>query len=85
MKRTIGFMAIIYGISLSSYYGLWALKDNATPGERLPSQCPPRAEMRHRINVTAQGIWFLLSNIIILQGVGLALPNKRKCDKVSSR
>lgn len=77
MKRSIGFVAIIYGIGLSSYFGWWALKDNAALENAVRANAP-HAELRHRINVSAEGIWFLLSNILILQGVGLALPTERK-------
>ncbi len=77
MKRSIGLVAIIYGIGLSSYFGWWALKDNAALENAVRANAP-HAELRHRINVSAEGIWFLLSNILILQGVGLALPNERK-------
>lgn len=77
MKRSIGLVAIIYGIGLSSYFGWWALKDNAALENAVRANAP-HAELRHRINVTAEGVWFLLSNIIILQGVALALPNERK-------
>jgi hypothetical protein len=77
MKRSIGLVAIIYGIGLSGYFGWWALKDNAALEVAVRANAP-QAELRHRINVTAEGIWFLLSNIVILQGVGLALPNERK-------
>ena len=77
MKRTIGLLAIIYGIGLSGYFGWWALKDNAALEAAVRANAP-HAELRHRINVTAEGIWFLLSNLVILQGVGLALPDKRQ-------
>lgn len=77
MKRSIGLVAIIYGIGLSGYFGWWALKDNAALEVAVRANAP-HAELRHRINVTAEGIWFLLSNIVILQGVGLALPDERK-------
>jgi len=77
MKRTIGLLAIVYGIGLSGYFGWWALKDNAALEAAVRANAP-HAELRHRINVTAEGIWFLLSNLVILQGVGLALPDKRQ-------
>ena len=77
MRRSIGLVAIIYGIGLSSYFGWWALKDNAALENAVRANAP-HAELRHRINVTAEGVWFLLSNIVILQGVALALPNERK-------
>lgn len=77
MKRSIGFVAIIYGIGLSGYFGWWALKDNAALENAVRANAL-HAELRHRINMSAEGIWFLLSNILILQGVGLALPTERK-------
>ena len=77
MKRTIGLLAVVYGIGLSGYFGWLALKDNAALEAAVRANAP-HAELRHRINVTAEGIWFLLSNLVILQGVGLALPDKRQ-------
>ena len=77
MKRSIGFLTIIYGVGLSSYFGWWALRDNAALENAVRANAP-HAELRHRINVSAEGIWFLISNILILQGVGLALPTERK-------
>ena len=77
MKRSIGLVAIIYGIGLSSYFGWWALKDNAALENAVRANAP-HAELRHRINVSAEGIWFLLSNMLILQGVSLALPTEPK-------
>ena len=77
MKRTVGLVAILYGVGLSGYFGWWVLKDNAAL-EGAVRASAPHAELRHRINVTAEGIWFLLSNIVILQGVGFALPNERQ-------
>ena len=76
MKKTIGILAIIYGIGMSSYFGWWALRDNAALEVAVKANSPQK-EMRHRINVFAEGVWFLLSNMIVLQGASMAF-DKRK-------
>ena len=77
MKKTIGIVVIVYGIGLSSYFGWWALRDNAALEIAVKANAPQK-EMRHRINVFAEGVWFLLSNMIVLQGVGLATSSGKK-------
>ena len=77
MKKTIGILVIVYGIGLSSYFGWWALRDNAALEIAVKANAPQK-EMRHRINVFAEGVWFLLSNLIVLQGVGLATSSGKK-------
>ena len=37
----------------------------------------PARELRHRINVFSEGVWFLMSNMIVLQGVNM-ISVKRK-------
>ena len=80
MKKTVGIIAIIYGIGMSSYFGWWALRDNAALEIAVRANAPQK-EMRHRINVFAEGVWFLLSNTIVLQGVGLATSSVKKDEK----
>ena len=75
MKKTIGILAIIYGIGMSSYFGWWALRDNAAL-EVAVSANAPQKELRHRLNVFAEGVWFLLSNMIVLQGASMAFDKK---------
>ena len=77
MKKTIGIFVIVYGIGLSSYFGWWALRDNAALEIAVKANAPQK-EMRHRINVFAEGVWFLLSNMIVLQGVGLTTSSGKK-------
>tara|TARA_B100000073_G_scaffold345990_1_gene356289 strand:- start:1526 stop:1771 length:246 start_codon:yes stop_codon:yes gene_type:complete len=76
MKKTIGILAIVYGIGMSSYFGWWALRDNAALEIAVQANAPQR-EMRHRINVFAEGVWFLLSNMIVLQGASMAFDKKQ--------
>ncbi len=80
MKKTIGILVIVNGIGLSSYFGWWALKDNAALEIAVKANAPQR-EMRHRINVFAEGVWFLLSNMIALQGVSMALEKEQNSRK----
>jgi len=77
MKKLFGSFCIIYGISLSSWFGYWAIKDNTAleQGVRAGS---PQAEMRHRLNVFAEGVWFLLANMIVISGVSLAASGQVK-------
>ena len=75
MRKSIGILAIIYGIGMSSYFGWWALRDNEALEVSVRAN-EPQKEMRHRINVFAEGVWFLLSNMIILQGASMALSKK---------
>lgn len=80
MRKTIGILAVIYGIGMSSYFGWWALRDNAALEVAVRANAPQK-ELRHRINVFAEGVWFLLSNMIVLQGTSMALEKKLKSDK----
>ena len=80
MKKTIGILAIIYGIGISSYFGWWALRDNAALEIAVKANAPQK-EMRHRINVFAEGVWFLLSNMIVLQGVSMSFDKKQTSRK----
>mgnify|MGYP007063415518 CR=1 FL=1 len=80
MKKTIGILVIVYGIGLSSYFGWWALKDNAALEIAVKANAPQK-KMRHRINVFAEGVWFLLSNMIALQGVSMALEKEQNSRK----
>ena len=80
MKKTIGILAIIYGIGMSSYFGWWALRDKAALEIAVRANAPQK-EMRHRINVFAEGVWFLLSNMIVLQRVILATISGKKDEK----
>jgi hypothetical protein len=35
-------------------------------------QRDPQVELRHRINVFAEGTWFLLANLIAISGIAMA-------------
>jgi len=60
MKKSIEWFAVIYGLGLSIYIGTWALRDNAALEVAVKADIPER-ELRHRINVFPEGVWFLMS------------------------
>ena len=79
MKKVVGCFAVVYGVGLSIYFGSWALRDNAALEVAVKADIPSR-ELRHRINVFSEGVWFLMSNMIVLQGISM-ISNDSKIDK----
>ncbi len=79
MKKVFGCFAVVYGVGLSIYFGSWALRDNAALEVAVKADIPSR-ELRHRINVFSEGVWFLMSNMIVLQGVSMISDNTKKED-----
>ncbi len=79
MKKVVGCFAVVYGVGLSIYFGSWALRDNAALEVAVKADIPSR-ELRHRINVFSEGVWFLMSNMIVLQGVSMISENTKKED-----
>jgi len=67
-KIFMGFSAA-YGVALSLLFawGLW-LQDMPALEKAVKANAQ-HAEMRHRINVFADGVWFLLANIIVINSV----------------
>ena len=76
MKRIFGWSLIVYGLSLSSYFGWWCLRDNSALEDAVRLQ-RPQIELRHRINVGFEGVWFLLSNFIVIAGAAIAMSKER--------
>ena len=68
MKRTFASLVFLYGLGLSGLFftGLVADMGALDLAFRNGSE---RAELRHRINVFADGTWFMLANIITIAGV----------------
>ena len=50
MKKTFGVFLIVYGLGLSTFFGWWALRDNAALEYAVKTQSS-QMELRHRINV----------------------------------
>ena len=74
MKRFIPRLLVVYGASLSVLFGVALIPDYAALINAV-EQRQEQAELRHRINVFAEGTWFLLANLIAVSG--LALTGRR--------
>ena len=68
MKQGVAKFAIVYGASLSLLFGIALVPDHVALIDAV-EQRQEQAELRHRINVFAEGTWFLLSNVLLLGGV----------------
>lgn len=80
MTRVFMNFSAIYGVALSFLFtwGLWFQDMPAL--EKAVKANAQHAEMRHRINVFADGVWFLLANIIVLNSVAAMNQARRKND-----
>lgn len=75
MKHFSRFL-IIYGLAMSTYFGVWSFKDYFALEDAVRLKAP-HAELRHRINVGFEGVWYLLSNFIVIAGVAMSSQNKK--------
>jgi len=62
---------------MSVYFGVWSFRDYFALEDAVRLN-RPQIELRHLINVGFEGIWYLLSNIIVLQGIALAISKKEE-------
>lgn len=67
MRQLFFGLVFLYGVGLSTYFGEWAVKDMFAL-EKAVSVGAKHEEMRHRMNVAAEGNWFLLANLIAVTG-----------------
>ena len=58
-------LILIQGLSFSVYFGFWSIKDYIAL-EQAVAMKRPHEELRHRINVGFEGVWFLLSEFLVL-------------------
>lgn len=70
MKRFVPRLLVVYGVSLSVLFGVALIPDYAALIQAVEQQ-QAQAELRHRINVFAEGTWFLLANLIAVGGLAL--------------
>jgi TRAP-type C4-dicarboxylate transport system permease large subunit len=68
MKRFVPHLIVVYGVLLSVLFGLFLIVDYAALIHAV-EQRQEHAEMRHRLNVSAEGTWFLLANLIVVGGL----------------
>jgi hypothetical protein len=67
MRRFFFGVIFLYGLGLSTYFASWGIRDMAAL-EKAVAANAHHEEMRHRMNVSAEGNWFLLSNLIAITG-----------------
>lgn len=67
MRRLFFSLVFLYGVGLSMYFGSWGVRDMAAL-EKAVAVGARHEEMRHRMNVAAEGNWFLLANLIAITG-----------------
>jgi hypothetical protein len=63
--KTFYTLILIQGLSFSVYFGYWSIKDYIAL-EQAVAMKRPHEELRHRINVGFEGVWFLLSEFLVL-------------------
>jgi hypothetical protein len=77
MRQVFFGLIFLYGAGLSTYFGSWAIKDMYAL-EKAVSVGAHHEEIRHRMNVSAEGNWFLLANLIAVTGsLGLIGSSKK--------
>lgn len=77
MKKLFYSAVLIQGIALSTYFGVWSIKDYIAL-EQAVAVNAQHAEMRHRINVGFEGVWYLLSNMLVISAVKGLSENKKE-------
>ena len=69
--RLISRLLVVYGASLSVLFGVAIIPDYGALIDAV-QQRDQQAELRHRLNVFAEGTWFLLANLIATSGLMIA-------------
>jgi hypothetical protein len=77
MKNFFGILIVMYGTALSMVFGVHTLVDyEALQG--AVARGSERSEVRHRTNVGFEGVWFLMSNMMIIQGLSMASSRRKE-------
>lgn len=58
-------LILIQGLTFSLYFGAWSIKDYIALEQAVAAKSE-QAELRHRLNVGFEGVWFLLSQFLVL-------------------
>ena len=82
MKTFLGTLIVVYGTALSMVFGSYTMVDyDALQG--AVARGTERIEVRHRQNVGFQGVWFLMSNMMIIQGLSMVSSKNGRSSKAS--
>jgi hypothetical protein len=65
LRKVFYALILVQGLSFSLYFGYWSVKDYIAL-EQAVAMKRPHEELRHRINVGFEGVWFLLSEFLVL-------------------
>jgi len=65
LRKAFYSLILVQGLSFSIYFGYWSVKDYIAL-EQAVALKKPHEELRHRINVGFEGVWFLLSEFLVL-------------------
>lgn len=65
LRKAFYSLILLQGLVLSVYFGAWSIKDYIAL-EQAVALKRPHEELRHRINVGFEGVWFLLSQYLVL-------------------
>jgi hypothetical protein len=65
IRKAFYSLILVQGLAFSIYFGVWSLKDYIAL-EQAVALKRPHEELRHRINVGFEGVWFLLSQYLVL-------------------
>jgi len=68
VRRALFLVLLIQGLGFTAYFGWWSIRDYLAL-EQAVAMKRPHEELRHRINVGFEGVWFLLSELVIIQSV----------------
>ena len=79
MRRFFFSLVFLYGVGLSMYFGSWGIRDMEAL-EKAVAVGAHHEEMRHRMNVSAEGNWFLLANLIAVTGALGTIGTSKKDD-----
>ena len=79
MRRFFFSLVFIYGVGLSTYFASWGIRDMQAL-EKAVAVGSHHEEMRHRLNVSAEGNWFLLANLIAVTGALGTIGTSKKDD-----
>ena len=82
MKTFLGTLIVVYGTALSMVFGSYTMVDyDALQG--AVARGTERTEVRHRQNVGFQGVWFLMSNMMTIQGLSMVSSKNGRPSKAS--